>query len=249
MTPADYGGQRVLDWRVDTFTRNPPASFVDSFGNLTHTLVITEPHDKVRIRVRGRVNTRDAGGLVTSPHDPFPIAAYLRETDLTRPNEMMIALATASLVPGDLLETCHRLMGAIRDRVDYRVGATQVETSALEALEHGLGVCQDHAHIFITCARVLGIPARYVSGYLHASEGEGVEYDASHAWAEVFLYDLGWVGFDVSNRVCPYEAYVRVAVGLDYREAAPIRGLRIGGSGETLTVTVRVRQQSEQMQS
>jgi len=101
-------------------------------------------------------------------------------------------------------------------------------------------VCQDHAHIFITLARMLGYPARYVSGYLMMNDR--VEQDATHAWAEAHIAGLGWVGFDVSNAISPDERYVRVATGLDYREAAPISGLLVGAGTEEMAVTLQVQQ-------
>ena len=108
------------------------------------------------------------------------------------------------------------------------------------ALAAGQGVCQDHAHIFCSAARLLGLPARYVSGYLMMNDR--VEQDASHAWAEAFFEGLGWVGFDISNGYSPDERYIRVATGIDFREAAPINGMRMGGSGEGVLVSLRVEQ-------
>jgi transglutaminase-like putative cysteine protease len=129
----------------------------------------------------------------------------------------------------------------IRDAIDYKTGESHVLTTAAEALANGFGVCQDHTHVFISCARTLEIPARYVSGYLlHTDTGE--ESEASHAWAEAWVPGLGWVGFDVANNTCPNDHYVRIGVGLDYQEAAPIRGVRRGGGEESMTVRVRVSQ-------
>jgi transglutaminase-like putative cysteine protease len=143
-----------------------------------------------------------------------------------------------------MLEKLHALLGAVRDRVEYVTGATDTHTSAAEALADGKGVCQDHAHIFVAAARSLGIPARYVTGYL-VLDGQDTA-DAHHAWAEAWVENLGWVGFDVANRVCPTERYVRLATGLDAGYAAPIIGSRRGGSVEKLDVSVRVQQQSVQ---
>jgi len=136
------------------------------------------------------------------------------------------------------------LMDAVRDAIDYRVGETHASTNAAEALEHGFGVCQDHTHVFLAAARRIGIPARYVSGYLRI--GEEGEHDAGHAWAEAYIDGLGWVGFDVANRICPTEAYVRVASGLDYLDAAPVRGYRRGGGEESLDVRLRVGTAAQQ---
>jgi transglutaminase-like putative cysteine protease len=116
---------------------------------------------------------------------------------------------------------------------------THPATTAADAFALKRGVCQDITHIFITAARSLGIPARYIGGYFR--RGDDVTHqDAGHAWAEAFVSDLGWVAFDAANGICATEAHVRVAVGLDYLGAAPIRGMRQGGSGELLDVDVHV---------
>ena len=117
-----------------------------------------------------------------------------------------------------------------------------IDTTAEEALTLGDGgVCQDHANIFISAARLSGLPARYVSGYLMMNDR--VDQDATHAWAEACMSnDLGWVGFDVSNGVSPDERYVRIAVGRDARDAAPIDGLRMGSADEKLIVSLQVQQ-------
>ena len=139
------------------------------------------------------------------------------------------------------------MLGAVRDRVEYVPGATDAHTGAAEALADGKGVCQDHAHIFIAAARTLAIPARYVTGYL-VLDGEQGTADAHHAWAEAWVEGLGWVGFDVANRVCPTDRYVRLAAGLDAGYAAPIVGSRRGGETETLDVSVTVQQQQQSAQ-
>jgi transglutaminase-like putative cysteine protease len=137
-------------------------------------------------------------------------------------------------------------MHAVRDAIDYKIGSTNAHTTACEALKEGKGVCQDHAHVFIAAARSLGIPTRYVSGYVLTGSDE--PSDANHAWAEAWLDGLGWVGFDPANRICPTDKYVRLAAGLDSTYAAPIRGSRRGVANEELDVIVEVQQQSSQQQ-
>jgi transglutaminase-like putative cysteine protease len=125
---------------------------------------------------------------------------------------------------------------------------TRTTTTASEAFALKRGVCQDLTHIFIAAARCLGIPARYVSGYFHRADGV-VEQEAGHAWAEAFIPDLGWVAFDATNGISATDAHLRVAIGLDYLGAAPVRGTRFGGSGEDLSVRVRVSQAMGQSQN
>jgi transglutaminase-like putative cysteine protease len=118
---------------------------------------------------------------------------------------------------------------------------TNSGTSAVEAFGLKRGVCQDYAHIFIACARSGGVPARFVSGHFLRSDGL-VHQQAGHAWAEAFVPDLGWIGFDPANAICITDAHARVAIGLDYLGAAPVRGTRYGGGMETLSVAVKVDQ-------
>jgi transglutaminase-like putative cysteine protease len=124
--------------------------------------------------------------------------------------------------------------------VTYEIGSTHSKTTAEEALAAGEGVCQDHAHIMISVARALGFPARYLSGYLLMDDR--VDQDATHAWCEVYLTGLGWVGFDVSNGISPDSRYITVATGRDYRDAAPILGIRQGEGEEKLDVALQVQQ-------
>ena len=137
----------------------------------------------------------------------------------------------------------HALSDAVLEAVAYETGRTDASTSAEAALAAGHGVCQDHAHIFIGAARLLGVPARYVSGYL-LMDGV-IDQQAGHAWAEAHVAGLGWVGFDVSNAICPDARYVRVAAGADYHDAAPITGVTLGSGAAEMTVEVSVAQQSQ----
>jgi transglutaminase-like putative cysteine protease len=248
LTPRNHDGQRILSWAIATGSDGPLPAFTDAFGNLTHTLVIDQPHETASIRVAGEVETSDTAGVVRGGFEGIAPAVYLRETALTRRTEALRALADGCQ-GADRAERLHDLMRRIAAAVAYRTGETDVTTTAAEALGRGSGVCQDHAHVFIACTRHMGVPARYVSGYLWSPEGEGHSHAASHAWAEALVPDLGWVGFDPANSTCPTDRYVRVAIGLDYRSAAPVRGVRRGGGEERLDVSVRVLQAGQQSQS
>ena len=153
----------------------------------------------------------------------------------------MRALMASLPVEDDHVTTLHRMSAAVIATVEYAAGHTDAETTAEEALIRARGVCQDHAQIFVGCARMLGIPARYVSGYLMMDDR--VEQEASHAWAEAHIDGLGWVGFDVSNGISPDPRYVRVATGRDYREAAPVTGISYGGRDVAMHVRLAVERQ------
>lgn len=248
--PRSTGGQSVLKWALEV----PPGSAIteaeDAYGNICHTLVLDRPHQEIEIRVRGEVETRVTDGVLGDVVESLSPRFFLRATPLTRLEDPLKELAELARPkkPTETLDAMHRLTGVVRDAIDYRIGTTHAATTAAEALAHGFGVCQDHAHVFSACARYLGIPARYVSGYLWAAADEA-DYEAGHAWAEAFVDGLGWVGFDVANRVCPTEAYVRTSIGLDYREAAPVRGMRRGGGEEALDVRLKVAQNQAQFQA
>jgi transglutaminase-like putative cysteine protease len=243
--PRSYEGLAVLRWRVEGDGGRELPSFIDGLGNIVHTQTIDRPHREAVIMVTGEVETKRGDGIVLGAPEPLPPEFFLRATPLTAPDDAIVALARDGATGGDTIARLHGLMNRVRDRVDYRAGATDSMTSAAEALAQGSGVCQDHAHLFIAAARAAGIPARYVSGYLWTG-GNGGAYEASHAWAEAHIAELGWVGFDPANRLCPSENYIRVAVGLDYAAAAPVRGLRRGPAEESLEVEVQVQQSANQ---
>ena len=169
----------------------------------------------------------------------IPNAVFLRQTTATQPSAAIRKLADAAVASSaSVLDQLHHLMKDIHARVSFEIGATHSHTTAAEAFNDGRGVCQDHSHIMIGAARWLGIPARYVTGYLVI--GEGHPSTASHAWVEALVPELGWVGFDAANCVCQNDHYVRVAAGIDAAGVTPIRGSRRGGENETMRVEVMV---------
>ncbi len=245
MTPRQHGNLQVWSWSVEGPKKM--TQFTDGFGNVVHVLSVTELHNEVRLTARGEVWTQDTHGVLPPEYEAFNPRFYTNETRLTAADDAVREFAEGFrvAVEGDRLHTLHDIMTALHQRVRYRVGATDATFTAAEAFAKGEGVCQDHAHIFLAAARVLGIPARYVSGYLW-TEQEVDPYEANHAWAEAFVDDLGWVSFDVANCLAATDAYVRVAQGRDYLDAAPVRGLRRGGGAEDLAVAVRVVQGQQQ---
>jgi transglutaminase-like putative cysteine protease len=242
LTPVNGAAQLVIAWDLDAPAKMDMTH--DAYGNVMHTLVLDHPRGDIYLRVHGEVETVplidgrlfDDAGRIPLPH--FTCATRLTEADAS-----VRALANEAgplRDQGDLL----RLAVAIAERVLYRSGSTDVFSTAAEALAQGEGVCQDHAHVMLACCRALGVPARYVSGYLDPGN---VPHAASHAWVDVWLTDLGWISIDVTNRCFASDHYCRIAVGRDYEAAAPVRGTRIGGGGETMDVLVRVTKgQSQQ---
>ena len=239
LTPRADPGQRVLSWQVHMPGQR--LEQVDPFGNRTQVVTTEEPHRSLRILVSGRVEVDAEDRPMPPATDELSPLAYLAPTPLTRPDAALRELAERHLGrhPASR-ESLLDLVHGIRAAVGYEPGITDVTRSAAEALDLGAGVCQDQAHVLVACCRAVRVPARYVSGYsLDEVSGEV----ASHAWAEVHVDPLGWVGYDISNGISPDERYVRVATGLDYAEAAPVVGIHLGESaGESLAVAIDVQQ-------
>ncbi len=228
LSPLNGLGQHVKQWGIKV--EGQLDGFYDTFGNLAHTLVIDEPHKDLLISVSGEVET-GVGGF--APMQALPIPLFLRDTELTLADEAMTDFAKSFKA-----SQVEDMMYALRDKMHYIKGATQVDTTAAEAFGLAQGVCQDHAHAFLGCCRSIDIPARYVSGYLFTEDGSLMQ---THAWVEVWQ-DNAWVGMDVSNGIMVGETHVRLATALDYRGASPVTGMRVGGGVEGMSSSVMVNQ-------
>ena len=239
LTPSPVHGQTVLSWKIEAPGYATACSYTDGFGNRVDLVSAPGELSVVRVTAEGEVETSDTGGVVGWTGEAVAPGAFLRVSPVTALSPEIAAMAAMARQP-DRLSTLHALMNAVNERVDYVTASTDAHTTAAAAFVAGRGVCQDHAHIFITAARSLGIPARYVTGYLLLEDGAGAP--AHHAWAEALVEDIGWVGFDAANCLCPTEHYVRLGAGLDAASAAPLRGVRRGAGGESLSVEVAVRQ-------
>ena len=249
LTPQSFAGQNVLDWRVGVDCDARLREGRDGYGNITHMLYVDRPVRSLKVSVTGKVLTEDRHGLVAGLPNELPPQVFLRATPLTRTGPMIHDFAVAVEKQGGTpLEKLHRLSSAIHTRMKFDTERTETETTAHEAFAAGHGVCQDFSHIFIAVARSAGFPARYISGHLFRRDGDTLQ-EAAHAWVEAYVEDLGWVAFDPSNGISADDAYIRVACGLDYRDAAPVAGARRGGGEEALAVDVEVRQARHQSQN
>lgn len=241
LTPVSDSRQTVRRWQLDVEGGNIEAEFNDQHGNRA-TLVSLDPGaQSVCIRCAGEVETIDGGGVLGPHKGAAPLWYYSRSTSRTKAgaNVRKLVRTLGSDFDGDVARL-HALTALIADLVHYETGHTDSESTAEDAIEAGHGVCQDQAHVFISAARLMDFPARYVSGYLMMEDR--VDQEASHAWAEAHVDGLGWVGFDAANRISPDERYLRLATGLDYREAAPVSGIRLGNSREIMAVSLQVQQ-------
>jgi transglutaminase-like putative cysteine protease len=200
LTPSKYQGQKVIDWAVAVSGGTRGSEFRDGAGDLVQGWTVAGPVGEVTVRVTGTVETADLTGVLRGHKEIVAPDCYMRPTGPTRVDKALDALAQSVSAP-DPLALAHALMGAVADAIAYKPGVTHAHTTAAEALALGEGVCQDHAHAMIAVARARGVPGRYVSGYLFA-DAAGDAHEAAHAWAEVYLTGLGWVGFDPANRCC-----------------------------------------------
>ncbi|MDX2276791.1 MAG: transglutaminase family protein [Hyphomonadaceae bacterium] len=238
--PSKFAGQKALNWSVTVNDAPVTPLFNGPYGDAEALWTTTAPSPSIEIVAEGVIDVEDTHGVVRGLAEPARPGLFLRTTPLTARSAGIDALATGINTP-NVLDAMHQLCNAVRDAVDYEQSATHHQTTAAEALKLGRGVCQDHAHIFISAARSRGVPARYVTGYLMADGGE-----ETHAWAEVCVPDLGWVAFDPSNRRCPTDSYVRLCAGLDAADAAPLRGSVAPHESERLAVEVDIAEASQQ---
>ena len=239
LVPRGGRTQTVHSWSLKVEGATEEVRFVDQFENDTRLVSISGDTSIIGVDAWGEVETFDTAGVFGEHKGFAPLWLFQHETPLTAAGEAVRELA-ASIGPGSELDRLHQLMNTIEARVAYTAGATHAGTTAEEALKLGAGVCQDHTHVFAAAARLLGFPARYVSGYLMMNET--IDQAASHAWAEAHVPGLGWVAFDASNGISPDERYVRMAVGRDYRDATPVSGIRLGWAEEQLAVAITVEQ-------
>lgn len=234
LTPLDGFGQRVKRWEIRVNGKMQPHA--DPYGNLAHTLVVEGAHRSIEITAAGEVET----DLDTPPPaDRLPLPVYLRSTALTATSPGMQAFARQFCAAGGSLDSAGLLdlLQAVRDRVAFDAGATAAAAAAAFAAGRGDHVAQ--THVFIACCRDLGMPARFVSGYLFSTSRRMV---SNHAWADVWLDD-GWHSFDVTSGSRTNGIHVRLAAGLDARDACPVSPGRPQAAASS---SFRVQTQSQQ---
>ena len=239
LTPRQLKGVRIISWKIksnfDCFSQ------VDSLGNELHLLVMSKPTKTLNIEITGLVDMYKGrtrfGERQSSQDKKKEMLHYLfkKFTDLTMPNKEIYEMAIGTFKAKDQVNSLLLIAEAIEERIEYTKGATGVKTTAVESWEQKAGVCQDHAHVMLSAVRAIGIPARYVSGYL---QGESDASQATHAWVEVWLGK--WIGIDVTNKKLVDEKFLSLAIGTDYLSIAPIRGVRQGGGNEHMYVKVSV---------
>jgi transglutaminase-like putative cysteine protease len=237
LSPRSEPHQHTLSWEI--LTSGQRHAFTDAYGNPSHMLTITGRHSGVRIIAHGTVETSSPDrGRLPGRDDLSPLV-FTVPTHLIEASAPVAEFAAAHL-HGKRSSDLLTLAEAIQGTVAYQSGATEVTSTAADALKLGQGVCQDHAHLFLACCHTRDIPARYVSGYIDPGTSAHAE---THAWVDVWVDEVdfsGWLSIDVTHARFQTDAYCRLAVGRDYDSAAPVRGVRRGGGHESMAVTVKV---------
>lgn len=240
LTPKTSIGQSIINWDIQVEGGDLQTTFTDHHNNKVDLIRFAPDITEIIVRCGGEVDTLDRAGVVGAHGGYAPLWLFQRETPLTKADENIKELSKILTGDKDPIAQLHILNDTILEKVTYEKGTTSSATTAEESLLAGKGVCQDHAHIFISAARAAKLPARYVSGFLMTDDME--HQNAGHAWAEAYVENIGWIGFDPTNEQCPDDRYIRVATGLDAREAAPISGFVQGEVEEKLVVNVQVQQ-------
>jgi transglutaminase-like putative cysteine protease len=243
LRPMDGRGQRCLEFDLDVSSRMRPGTYVDGYGNHVHYFNLVRNHQGLSVISRSVVET--GGELETDPGEDL-VLDFLRfrspVNDVPGVRELARRHAVDRPESGAAVEKAlDALTMTISREFAYDRAVTTVYSAVDDVLKLKAGVCQDFAHLFVAVARAMRIPARYVSGYIHVPREVGAREGASHAWAEAWVPGTGWVGYDATHPVRAGESHVRVAVGRDYRDAAPTRGIYVGAATGTMEVSVRTR--------
>jgi transglutaminase-like putative cysteine protease len=268
MRPVDSDEQKCLEFALETEPVAAIFEFDDYYGNHVHSFSIHPQHDALTIVARS---------LVQPLGEPPPLASSMSFEEFLHADRARIQaeydfLGASPYVPfsdrmrkffwiarprrtDDVAAYVQQVVAFVRDQFSYEPGVTRVYSTADEILTVGAGVCQDFAHLAIAILRLAGVPARYVSGYMAPSPGtsgqDAIEAQASHAWIEAQLPGQGWVGFDPTHGCRTDARHVKVAIGRDYADVTPLRGVyRSFGSKQTMTVELKLeREPSVQQQS
>jgi hypothetical protein len=242
LTPQSSSVQTVTDWQLEAPGMDDAAGFIDAFGNRAHLATQTRPEPIMAISATGVVDTHDLNGVVGRlERDPVP-ALFRRVTPLTKPLSAVLSKFRMAQKDGENIELLHALMARVSEVLGDD-GTAQVQSQGAQAQtqaqDRGGAEAADHAHAFVGAARALGIPARFVTGYLSPADGAPASF---HAWAEAWDDRLGWIAFDCVLNTCPTDRHVRVATGLDATSAAPVRSVPMAGSPRMLRVVAEAAQ-------
>jgi transglutaminase-like putative cysteine protease len=263
LCPIDDAKQKLVAYRLQLTPEVPVVHYEDVFGNIATRFEITKPYTELKLLAESTVELLDmdpfafaslpiqpAFPLVWMPWEQKMLQPYLTSAEL--PDTQLLelfdyAMSFVKTTKGDLMETLFAINLELFREYQYVPGSTGLETTPYDVFTSKRGVCQDFANLFITMARLLGIPARYVCGYVYTGNvGEKrARSDASHAWMQLYIPGVGWKGFDPTNGVLPQTDHVRVAYGRYYRDTSPTSGTLYSPAAERMTIDVEVREPAE----
>lgn len=254
LRPREDEGQAVLEFDINTDPRLGLTCEADPFGNARHFLILHRPHGNLEIVSTAKVALEPRAAL---PHsvgmeaweeirgwkDSLDHWAYMHDSPMARSSPELRAFMSVRELEepkGDPLSALKGLSATLHESFEYVPGSTSAISPIEDVLQNGKGVCQDYAHVMITIARGWGVPTRYVSGYLYVEDdvGNPIPSVAGHAWVECLVPGLGWVGIDPTNNWIAGNRHVRVAVGRDYQDVSPTRGILLGAGDAALEVEV-----------
>jgi len=249
MCPRQEGDQHRLAFTLAIGPRTAVTPYFDWLGNTVHAFTVNKFHRQIRIVATSIVETQRFRLDSRDLDDTYPLAPETADPDswdfLHFSGPVVDSPALRKLAqeiqprPGEPLgEIAQRMLDLIYNRFTYQQGITTAASPITETLEHGQGVCQDFTHLMIGLARALSIPARYVSGLVHPDQQRYRGFTQTHAWCELFFPSLGWVGFDPTNHCTVSQNFVKVAVGRDYRDVPPNKGVYRGKAREAIAVAV-----------
>ncbi len=242
--PTECKNQKIINCKITSSHGNLEENPIDALGHKTFNIFIKNLNEPQLIVMKSTVETKDYSGVMKGLNESVHPSCFLRQTNLTKPNSKIKNLMK-NKNKKDPIEFCHELNNTVSDSIKYHPGSTNIHTSAIDAIQQGSGVCQDFSHILISLARLNNFPARYVNGFL-LDDSEVVEND-THAWVEIYINDLGWVGFDPSHKRCINDKYIRVGCGYDFSNTTMIKGVKSNYNGEEfMSKNLVVQEQSSQ---
>ena len=254
--PVTYGMQRLRlwprrasnqtdsNWKIDFVGAKEQVNYRDHHDNQCSLITFTPLVTEIVIHVKGNIKTGQKKKRTAVYSETCPIWVYRNETVFTTAEKSISDFCqfwSGSQLPK--IDLCRELAEAIKNEMEYKIGETDVKTTAEQSFRKKKGVCQDFAHIFLTCARHLNISGRYVSGYLKMNNSN--VQAATHAWAEVFIDNVGWVGFDIANNIDVDERYIALATGCDYRDTNPINGFHFNSKNDRVVNKIEVKKQRD----
>ena len=242
--PTECANQKVISCSISASRGKLIESPKDALGHKIYDVYIKNLTDVQVITMKSIVETKDSYGVMKGLDEVVHPNCFLRQTSLTKPNKKILSLIK-NKAKKDSVEFCHSLNAAVSNSIEYTSGTTNIYTSASDAIMQGTGVCQDFSHILVGLARAYGYPARYVNGFL-LDDTEIAEND-THAWAEIYIKDLGWVGFDSCHKRCINDRYIRVGCGYDFSYTSMIKGVKSNYTGdEFMSKDLAVQSESPQ---